>query len=231
MTIATRFPKSWAVAGFDIKDPSLVLYLPLWYPYSDMTGSTIYSYGRNRLSGTVTGATWGSQGRDFDGSDDNLNLGQSTTLDPGTGGFSIEAWVNTDTIAAGLGRIVSKQGAAWYFLRRSAATWAISWKDSAANTLTVTSTAGMAVVGKWIHLLVVRDGINGYLYIDGLLNASGSTVGLDNINPGAANCYIGTYDQISEGFDGKIGEVRVYNRALSVGEILRNYQVTKWRYQ
>ena len=55
----------------DMNDPTLVLYLPLWYPHGDMTGSPIYSYDINRHSCTVTGAVWGSQGRTF-GTDDEI---------------------------------------------------------------------------------------------------------------------------------------------------------------
>ena len=58
----------------DIKDPSLVLYLPLWYPASNMTGSSIISYDKNKVSGTVTGALWKPKGRYFDETDDTINV-------------------------------------------------------------------------------------------------------------------------------------------------------------
>jgi hypothetical protein len=66
-------------SGIDIYDPSLVLYLP--FADHDMAGSTIISKDLNAHSCTVTGATWGSQGRSFDSTyDDFISVPDSPSL-------------------------------------------------------------------------------------------------------------------------------------------------------
>src|SRR3990167_5915362 len=56
-------------------DPSLVLYLPLW----KKDGSSFMSDDAYGHLATVTGATWGSQGRTFDGVDDLIEANTVTT--------------------------------------------------------------------------------------------------------------------------------------------------------
>jgi len=41
---------------------------------------------------------------------------------------------------------------------------------------------------------------------------------------------IGEARNLARDFDGRIGEVRLYNRALTPLEIENNYLATKWRY-
>lgn len=52
--------------------------------------------------------------RDFDGSNDRINFGDSTTLE-GQLGMTIAAWINTDTVTTSDGHIVTRGrgGAKW----------------------------------------------------------------------------------------------------------------------
>jgi len=74
--------------------------------------------------------------------------------------------------------------------------------------------------GHWYHLAGTNDGISLKIYVDGLLKAEVSSVGCSGVTYDA---YIGC-DSSYAFFNGIIDDVRVYNRALSGGEIWALYQ-------
>ena len=88
---------------------------------------------------------------------------------------------------------------------------------------------------EWTHVVLTRDGTNGSIaYMNATQDAvynpanqslhieSGQTIGDFNIG------YAGP--RITGYFDGFIGEARVYDRALSAAEVLRNFNATKGKY-
>ena len=87
------------------------------------------------------------------------------------------------------------------------------------------------VVGVWQHILVIKNGDNAYLYLKGTLVSSKTVVGANTL----------TINRISSewsttSFNGKISNVRIWNRALSpeeiaechLGNIPRNNLVAEW---
>jgi gliding motility-associated-like protein len=77
----------------------------------------------------------------------------------------------------------------------------------------------------WIHLVIVRDGIEVRIYLNGLPLASMTTIGtMDfsndaSLHLGNSPC-LGTTDRR---FNGLIDEIRVYNRALNPNEVRSLY--------
>ena len=70
---------------------------------------------------------------------------------------------------------------------------------------------------KWYHVAVTRASASGVrIYINGVLDNSGSTIDYDN---SGKNYRIGTINTGHYPFNGKIDEVAVFNRALSAEEI------------
>ena len=71
--------------------------------------------------------------------------------------------------------------------------------------------------GHWEHLATTYDGAVARFYVDGVQVASRPFTG----NMGDSNTWrIGAYGSPATGFfDGMVDEVRIYNHALSVGEI------------
>jgi hypothetical protein len=84
----------------------------------------------------------------------------------------------------------------------------------------------------WFHILGTYDGVNMYTYINGsLFSTAPFTGGATTQN--TKGFYIGKrWDASSSDyfFSGSIGEVRAYNRALTVNEVSQNYNATKFRY-
>ena len=93
------------------------------------------------------------------------------------------------------------------------------------------STVGsVASIGKlnndsvWHHLIAVFDGTNVKLYLDGGIDINQSTTGsLAAISVGILQ--IGRSDDaINDFFNGKLDDIRIYNRALNATEVLSLYQ-------
>jgi len=81
------------------------------YSFDRGSGSKLVDETVGSHDGTITGATWASEGKygsalDFNGSSDYVSIADSDDLDL-TGGFTIEAWVRPDTLA-GMEPVVSK---------------------------------------------------------------------------------------------------------------------------
>jgi len=214
----------------DRNDPSLVLYLPLWYPHGDMTGSTIYSYDKNRRTGTVSGAVWGSTGRFFDHSNDTVTIPNTASLQL-TGDMTVIAWVQPDSNSDDYDGIVIKSNQSptitgWELLLRSAAVGFYFVIGNGVAQKTAYGTGGAAIAaGTWYQLVGVRSGTTNSLYIN-LVKGTDGTSG--TLVDSGTNVVAGL--RTGQAWGGKIGEICIYNRALPVGEITRNHQATKWRY-
>lgn len=152
-----RISNRYSNPGFDTKDPSLVLYLPLYYPDSETTGSTIISKDIYRRSCTVTGATWGSKGRIFDGTDDQIACGNSSALNFTTGDFTLEGWIYVDDYD-NVVYIFSRGGVdltGYQFIIESNGQLKLYTSQAAADQATYTGT-GAITATTWYHIAAVR---------------------------------------------------------------------------
>jgi Concanavalin A-like lectin/glucanases superfamily/Right handed beta helix region/PKD domain len=71
----------------------------------------------------------------------------------------------------------------------------------------------------WYHIALSWDGTNYTVYVNGLLSATGTYTGLTLLNNLADIGNTGNTTSRTEGFQGLIDEVRIYNRALTAAEI------------
>jgi hypothetical protein len=76
--------------GIDENDPSLVFFAPLYD--AGLQGSPFLSRDLNKHSCTVTGATWGPQGRICTGGDDYIDCGSSSLLKITSQDFTFILW-------------------------------------------------------------------------------------------------------------------------------------------
>ncbi len=164
----------------------------------------------------------------FDGADDYVDVGNDNSLDFGAGAFTIAAWVcPTDLVSTG--HIASKMDSAF----------ALGWGLQTYNAGLYVYINGVAadiyadpyfINTNWVHVVVKRES-NGdlYIYRDGsVMNVSGSDAGdvnnTDTLKIGAK--VGGTYPSY---FYGKIDDVRIYNRAITVSEVYQLYAPsTRW---
>jgi hypothetical protein len=88
----------------------------------------------------------------------------------------------------------------------------------------VLSTADNYTDEQWHHVAAVYDGVTEYIYVDGVLKNSTSFI-YNTFN--TANWAIGGYNGCNGGFNGKVDEVKIFNRPLGDAEILNEYNASK----
>lgn len=216
---------SWNIPKVDLG--GCVFYAPLWRP--DKAGNPFQSSNVSLYPCTVIGAIWGSQGRTFDGTDDEISTPQDDSkpsLSPPS--ITVEAWVNAVSFDNNYNSVIGYELPAKGYTMLVKSTGKLAIYTALGNydgTGTYTLTAGL-----WYHLVMTNDATNLMGYVNGLLDNSVASGGSIVSVTGGAYFYIGQSVTASREWKGLIGEIRVYNRVLSVTEIWHNYQTTKWRY-
>jgi Concanavalin A-like lectin/glucanases superfamily len=128
-----------------------------------------------------------------------------------TGAFSVEAWVQTDTVA-GVSTIMRKESS--FLFRRDLDRFSF---DNVTTSTRAQSAIGSCVVGKWHHVVGTYDGTNLRLYVDGALAVTVPVaVGATNANALGIGF---TPTGAIELWDGAIAHAAVWDRVLSLAEI------------
>ena len=186
------------------------------------------------------------QSMDFVGaSAQKIDFGSPAALDDleaqGGGGMTISTWINPRTMGGGgydQGTIINKDNidtvanGAWSLLIADSSFKYITFRKSFGTTgLRATSANNAIILNTWQHVVVTWDGTaptsSVKMYVNGSSVSVGGTNGVgtkisDAANPICINDCVG-----NRRFDGKIDEVRVYNRVLSAAEITDLYQTGK----
>lgn len=158
----------------------------------------------------------------FDGVDD---IVASTLVGlNGANQGSMLAWFRTTTAPAGPNQIVSAPSAGATVSGMTLRITSPTQMSAAANVGGV-NTAATATLnysdGLWHQVVTVYDGTNLILYFDGVQKAS--TGGTGTIAATDAALAIGGLGAGLRLYTGQVGDVRVYNRALTPGEVARLY--------
>ncbi len=208
-----------------IKDPSLILYLPLY----KLDGNSFMSQDAYGHLCTVYGATWGIQGRYFI-TDDYILIPNKPSLqiDPA---ITYEFWVNQSALKSENTWIFNNYANPLSIDLRSV-NGDIRCRQYSANGQFVTYSSGDVIftTGVWYHIVATISSGVLVLYSNSVQVATATNAAMDSIAM-TTDFLIGTYNNTSDYFNGYIGELRIYNRALSVLEIQKNYLATKWRYR
>ncbi|MCG2690991.1 hypothetical protein L6249_02920, partial [Candidatus Parcubacteria bacterium] len=156
---------------------------------------------------------------EFDGSNDYINIPNSSSLNPGR--ITMEAWVYPTSYSSN-GNIIRKRNPTeQYILRFNGTTGKIQgyvYVNGGWRNCTTAATAGL---NQWSHIASTYDGNQIKVYINGVEGCSFSYAG--SINSGNSALQFGAYSASSELFKGMIDEVRIYGRALSLAEIQDHY--------
>ena len=152
----------------------------------------------------------------FDGIDDHINFKNNYNLN--SGNFSIEAWIKSNASNNNTQTIISKRlntsSPDGYDLRLVNNIVSFNWNNNSINATHAIDT------NRWYHIGVTFDGTNYKLYIDGLLEKTGSGV---NPTSNSVDCVLGAMAQNSTTpnnyFNGYIDEVRIWNASLTISQI------------
>ena len=195
------------------------------WKFDENTGATTADSSGNNNTGTLSsGATWttGQSGSavNLDGVDDYVQVGAQSSLALTTAG-SLSAWIyptGAGSLATYGGIIINKEGE--YELARfqdGTIQWAFANTNPGWNWI---NTGYVAPLNQWTHVAVTYDSGVVKTYINGTLFHTYSGSGAIGDVDGSRNDFrIGSRQLGLHNFQGRIDEVRVYNRALSASEV------------
>lgn len=226
--------------------PDITTSLVGHWPLNDGSGSTAADVSGNGLTGNIVGmggdASWSVNGGHDGGAC--LVLGgvsaymtnaDSSLLSPGAGNFTVAIWVLTDVLNSTFRSIWHNYGTASgtpvVFLYLSDANkFEVVVRDDtggAGHAATATST-GTLSTGTWYHIALVRSGTTARVYVNGVMEdddtaASLGTVTTSNGSHPATGAFDNPSGSTSSFFDGRIEDLRIYQRALSTADIQALY--------
>ncbi len=218
-----------------------------WWKFDECQGSTAYDSSGNGNNGTITpgGAPntsvgtcssgagdemWdnGTTGKrnaslDFDGTNDNVVVTDSSDFNFANDTFSISAWFKTSDTGVRntifYRNITSPTRYVDIFVHTDDRLW-LETKDSADVYLNSISPTGTNYHdGNWHHVVAIRDNDANTLdlYVDGKL--SGSTPDTRTGDFNYEDIYIGSKTDGSMNHNGQIDDVQIYNYALTEQQV------------
>jgi len=209
----------------------LVAYYPFNGNANDASG-----HGNN---GTVYNATlttdrFGSPASayDFNGTNAYIDIPQNSVLNSLTTNFTLSVWIWQMVAPADGYRIIDKETAG------EGDGWSLDTSDCSGlaggghrvrlqtgndgNSCSVPGTTYYSLM-QWHHVVATASGTNGNVYLDGNLDGSGD---VGNIPLNTLDVYIGlAHPGRGSGFwfNGRIDDIRIYNRTLSPAEVQQLY--------
>jgi len=218
---------------------NLVLYYdpsnPSSYPGS---GTVVNDLSGNGLSGNLLNVTYTSPAFNFNGSSSTISVADNALLEPGSGDWTMEAWVNHSVIAGSSRIIFGKTdgglSADWgYGLRTSSV--GTTFGEIGNGTTSLQSNTATLSINNWYQVVAVWTNVstNSFeLFINGVSQGSKShsfTSVKNTTNP----LYIGSFDGggiFGQWLNGKVGIVRLYNSALISSQVTQNFNADKSKY-
>jgi|688.fasta_scaffold81874_4 hypothetical protein len=221
----------------------LVLYLDAANSISYVSGSTIWRDLSGNNNGTLTNGPTFDSGNGgsivFDSTDDYVNVPTAANLNLTSQG-TISVWINPSTVTQGLfAGLVAKNSGGSVNLQ----SYTLSWRQvSGAFIAQICNGSGTydeifaplpTVANVWYNIVFTWNGSQLVLYNNSVV--IGTTTQTINNQILSTDLTIGgfTYKGAGGGgepFNGKIANVKIYNKGLSAQEVLQNYNATKYRF-
>jgi hypothetical protein len=198
------------------------------------TSSTWYDISENNNNGTlINGPTFSSDNSGsivFNGVNNYVGILNNTSVS-----FTIDCWINTTATSLNGTQAYEGNGIVWSDVVGGGNDFVLAILNDKASWFTgdtVTSINGTTTIntGAWFYLTVVKNGNNStkQLYVNAISEGTGSSSA--NALTDNPNISIGGNTLDSQYFNGKIAQVKIYNRVLSESEILQNFNAQKGRF-
>ncbi len=182
----------------------------------DASGTTAVDSAGTQSGTLLGGPTW-TQGQlsgavDFDGLNDRIEVASGPFGFSSWGGISVGGWIKHDIGAEGLTNDIVGQ---WNY--PSSPAFVLTHHNNNQYFFEISgvgSVTGGTVSANWTHVLATYDGSEMALYVNGVNVAT--TTGLSGSIPSStADVVIGSQDDGSKYFLGRIDDVRIYEGALN----------------
>ncbi|MFN8790399.1 MAG: LamG domain-containing protein [Bdellovibrionales bacterium] len=206
-------------------------------PFGDGSGIALFSFDGNAsdLSNTYNG-TWSGtpayvngrfgQATDFSSGTNFISFGYAWQANPS---FSISVWIYPLATPTGYQFIIDSRGntdyrAATFYCENDGRISFLGttsngrWTDQALYKFGSSPSAAV-----WTHYVIVKSGASLSAYINGVLVASGAASSGGYTNVGTQVIGKGTSAGLTQSFNGYVDQLRIFNRALSVSEVLQLY--------
>ncbi len=221
----------------------LVFYVDAANNKSIISGDASWNDLTSNNSGTLTnGPTFDPNNGGsvvFDGTNDYVGFGDILDL----GILSVNMWINCDVYNSGrqflFGKWKNSHRAYTLVLNQGGTsagsiTSQVSIDGGSTNTGLATFSGAIDANSTWFNVGFTHDGTNLKTYVDGVLGAT-TAIG-EAYTSGTSHFAIGTVLFINDTspldpFNGKIANLKIYNRALSSEEIIQNYDSLKNRFK
>ncbi|MBY0495129.1 MAG: carboxypeptidase regulatory-like domain-containing protein [Cyanobacteria bacterium] len=187
------------------------------WPFDEGAGTTTADATGNGHPGTLeNGAAWLSIGRfskaiSFDGIDDGVQVADHDDFDASTG-VSMTAWVAPQTFGAAQS-VIYRGGAYALSLETGGRVTAVMYPNGVATSLQTTAPIPL---NQWTHLAATYDQATLRIYVNGIEAASTPVSGV--LANADGDVWLGRAG-VTDSFNGKLDEVRIYDRALSNTEV------------
>jgi hypothetical protein len=204
------------------------------------TGTTINDLSGNGLNGSMSGITFTTPYFSYNGTSSQIRVTDNTLLEPGSGDWTMEVWVNQSVLGndvvlgkfdnGGLSNDVS------YSIRTTNTTYysQLGSGSGTGSSLFVDSTSYVGTINTWYQIVYVFTNVASNTFETFVNGVSIGSVShsLSSILNSSNPLYIGSYNggEFSQWFDGKIGITRLYNSALTSSQVLQNFNADKSKY-
>jgi hypothetical protein len=179
----------------------------------------------------------------FDGSNESVTVASSNLSFNVQSGSSFLAWVKPDTVAGGdtFGSnnpkyIISKGSGnvstANFLFRILGGKIDFVYARATNQYITQRSSSSVVIANTWNFISAVHNGSSIKLYLNGSESASSNSNNAPtyaSLTTGTS-AYIGSEINNQRYFDGSIGAINIYNRALTAAEVSRNFNVMRHRF-
>jgi len=199
------------------------------------TGTTVFNTANLSQSGSLeAGVGFSNEASgiwSFDGVDDYINCGDTSNLE-GINGITIDTWVYPQIAGSGpaLGIVSRDSGTrSWYLATYSSNKfrWFVSTNGSSNDSMN--SSAAFSL-NTWYNVTVTWSNQGIYIYINGVFDSSEALVNTSPPLPNISEPLKIGDRQTGQEWNGEIGPVHIYNRALSAEEVLSNYNGLRGRF-
>lgn len=202
------------------------------------TGTTLFDISGNDLNGTMSNITYTSPSLNYNGTSSTLSVADNALLEPGTGDFTLEVWIYHSVIAGASRCVVSKTNGGnsgdWgYGIRTNSA--GVTYMEVGNGSTTVTTPTYTVSTGQWYQIVGVWTNVASNslaLYVNGASQGSNSH-SFASVKDTTRPLSIGSFDggaTFGQWVNGKIGITRLYNTALTAGQVLQNYNANRATY-
>lgn len=217
--------------------------LVAWYDPSSSasypgTGTTVYNLDSAALNGTMSNITYTNPYFAYNGTSSTLSVADAAALEPGSGDWTVEAWVYYSVITGSsrviLGKTDGGNAADWGYGLRTQSSGA-TYLEVGNGTTTVTTPTYTVTTGQWYQIVGVWTNVASNsiaLYVNGVSQGSNSH-SFASIKNTTRPLYFGSFDggaTFGQWFNGRMGVARIYNAALTASEVLQNFNADRGTY-